>query len=78
MFVCVWGGGGLPEDKTHYWSKMVKSRFFLHHVCGLSHFEDLIIFEKVFSVYPALDMFLPISNFITTCQLTLIRVLVDC
>ncbi len=74
--ICLCGGGGeVPEDKTHYRSKMVKSRFFFPHVCGLSHFEDLIIFEKLFSVYPA---FLPISNFITTCQLTLIIVLVDC
>ncbi len=32
--------------------KIIKKSFCLH-VCGLSHFEDLIRFLKSFSVYPA-------------------------
>ncbi len=35
-------------------AKRLNLGFFLH-VCGLSHFEDLIRFKKSFSVYPALD-----------------------
>ncbi len=30
--------------------------FFGPHVCGLSHFEDLIRFYKSFSVYPGLGV----------------------
>ncbi len=38
------------QHTTHYRSKTVQSRIFCPHVCGLSHFEDLI---RCFSVYPA-------------------------
>ncbi len=41
---------------THYRSKMVKSMIFFPHVCGLSHFEDLLKLYKSFSVYPALGV----------------------
>ncbi len=41
-------------ETTHNRSKTVTSRTFCPHVCGLSHFEDLIRFKKSFSVYPAL------------------------
>ncbi len=41
-------------ETTHNRSKTVTSRTFCPHVCGLSHFKDLIRFFKSFSVYPAL------------------------
>ncbi len=36
-------------------AKQLNLGFFCPHVCGLSHFEDLIRFKKYFSVYPVKD-----------------------
>ncbi len=45
--VCVWGGGGegggWVEDTTHYRTKTVQSTIFGPHVCGLTHFENLLV-----------------------------------
>ncbi len=37
-------------------AKRLHLGYFCPHVCGLSHFEDLIRFYKSFSVYPALEV----------------------
>ncbi len=52
LLVC--GVVSLPHRGTPHTigAKQLNQGFLCPHVCGLSHFEDLIRFEKSFSVYP--------------------------
>lgn len=47
---------GWVEDTTHHRTKTVQSTIFGPHVCGLTHFENLL------SVYPALDNAAKLNN----------------
>ncbi len=46
--------GGTPRTPHTLGAKWFNLGFFCPHVCGLSHFEDLMRFKKSISVYPAL------------------------